>query len=169
MRIKPYFLFDDGIFPNSPTLPLLIYENAAELTSADPAAVFERLFSAHGWGNGWRNGVFGFHHYHSSAHEVLGVYQGQADVQFGGEDGIIAQVAAGDIVIIPAGVAHKKIQSSRDFAVVGAYPIGQNPDTCYGEPSERPQTDQRIAKLALPAADPIYGQDGGLFSYWLMP
>jgi len=164
--IIQHVLQDDGVFPNNPALSLLLYPQAVELTGPDPAAVFERLFAAHRWGHGWRNGVFSYHHYHSSAHEVLGVYRGDAEVQFGGEEGVIAEVTVGDVVIIPAGVAHKKLHSSRDFAVVGAYPIGQRPDTCYGEPGERPKANQRIAGLALPEADPVWGQDGGLLMHW---
>ena len=166
MKITHYLLHDNGVFPNNPALPLLVYPQAVELAGPDPATVFERLFSSHRWGGGWRNGIFGFHHYHSTAHEVLGVYRGDAEVQFGGEDGVIAQVTVGDVVIIPAGVAHKKLRSSSDFAVVGAYPIGQRPDICHGEPGERPQADHRIAQLALPEADPVGGQSGGLFAYW---
>ena len=37
---------------------------------------FEELFHGNGWGNGWRNGIFPFHHYHSTAHEVLGIAAG---------------------------------------------------------------------------------------------
>ena len=36
---------DDGVVPNHPTWPLIIYRNAAKLPATlDPAAVFEDLF-----------------------------------------------------------------------------------------------------------------------------
>ena len=116
-------LKDDGVFPNS-KLPLLVYRQAVVIPERDPAAVFERLFAAHGWGDSWRNGIYAYHHYHNTAHEVLGVYRGSAKVQLGGERGITCEVSVGDVIIIPAGVAHKSLGSSADFGVVGAYPEG---------------------------------------------
>lgn len=153
-------LTDDGIYPNNPNLSLLLYQNAVQLTEPDPARVFEDLFHTNHWGGGWRNGIFNFHHYHSSAHEVLGVYRGQAEIQLGGDNGITLTIKAGDVVVIPAGVAHKNLGASHDFAVVGAYPQRQNPDTCYGKAGERPQADRNIACVPLPAADPVYGESG---------
>ena len=75
---------DDGIFPNNENLPLLLYTSAVTLPETDPATAFEALFSMNRWEGSWRNGIYGFHHYHSTAHEVLGIYRGQAQVQFGG-------------------------------------------------------------------------------------
>ncbi|MCP4397543.1 MAG: hypothetical protein GY801_09630 [bacterium] len=160
-------LKDDGIYPNNERLPLLAYQGAVQLHGADSAALFEKLFRAHHWGGSWRNGVFNYHHYHSSAHEVLGVYGGTAQVQLGGEQGLVLSIQAGDVLIIPAGVAHKNLGGSRDFHVVGAYPDGQRPDICYGRDGERPQADRNIARLARPQEDPLYGADGPLFEHWL--
>jgi uncharacterized protein YjlB len=159
-------LTDDGIFPNNPNLPVLVYPEAVSLVVHDPAAVFEALFTTHGWGNGWRNGIYGFHHYHSTAHEVLGVFRGHATVQCGGEHGITLSIQAGDVIVIPVGVAHKNVGCSRDFGVVGAYPFGQNWDTCYGRPGERPQADRNITRVALPQADPVHGAHGPLVTHW---
>ncbi|WP_250123845.1 cupin domain-containing protein [Chroococcidiopsis sp. CCMEE 29] len=65
------------------------------------------------------------HHYHSTAHEVLGISRGKAAVRLGGDArGQTFEVRAGDVIIIPAGVAHKNLDSSSDFLVVGAYPLG---------------------------------------------
>jgi uncharacterized protein YjlB len=158
-------LADDGTFPNS-SLPLVVFRGAFALASEDPARMMERAFSANGWGGGWRNGIYGFHHYHSSAHEVLGVYQGSARVQLGGERGIVVGIAVGDVVIIPAGVAHRNLGASLDFAVVGAYPDGQRVDMNYGKAGERPGADKRIAKVALPRKDPVHGAAGPLLTLW---
>jgi uncharacterized protein YjlB len=158
-------LADDGTFPNSP-LPLVVFPGAIALAGEDPARTIERTFSAHGWGGGWRNGIYGFHHYHSSAHEVLGVYRGSARVQLGGERGIALHIAAGDVVVIPAGVAHKNLGASLDLAVVGAYPDGQRVDMNYGKAGERPGADTRIAGVALPRMDPVHGADGPLLALW---
>jgi uncharacterized protein YjlB len=135
-------------------------------TERDPATVFEHLFHTNQWGGAWRNGVYSYHHYHSTAHEVLGVYGGSAKVQLGGEQGLTLTIQHGDVVIIPAGVAHKNLGASRDFRIVGAYPLGQYPDMNYGQPEERPQADRNIEGVPLPSSDPIYGLDGPLSSYW---
>jgi uncharacterized protein YjlB len=49
-------------------------------------------------------------------------------------------------------VAHKNIESSDDFGVVGAYPEGQDWYMNYGKPGERPKADKNIARLPLPLA-----------------
>ena len=154
------WLHDDGIFPNNPRFPLLKYGNAVPIQGPDPAALFESLFNDNSWVGSWRNGVYGMHHYHSSAHEVLGVYSGSALLQFGGEQGIRVEVKAGDVAVIPAGVAHKRVHSSDDFRVVGAYPEGQVWDMCYGREGERPRADHAIASVPLPRTDPVYGDTG---------
>jgi uncharacterized protein YjlB len=159
-------LTDDGTFPNNPRLPLLKYSGALKPEGDDPASVFEECFHSHRWGGSWRNGVYGMHHYHSSAHEVLGVYCGSAEIQLGGEQGVRVEVAAGDVVVIPAGVAHKRIRSSPDFGVVGAYPEGQRWDMCYGKKGERPATDRNIVRVPDPETDPVYGGEGPLLKLW---
>ncbi len=166
-EVKPIVLKDDGTYPNNEKLPLLVYQAALKLPQHDPAATIEALFEANRWDGSWRNGIYGFHHYHSTAHEVLGVYSGSARVRFGGENGISLEVTRGDVVIIPAGVAHKNLGSDPDFRVVGAYPMGQSWDMCYGEPQERPRADRNIARVALPGSDPVHGVGGPLNDYWL--
>ncbi len=162
-----YLLKDDGSIPNNKKLPLLVYQNALKLPAQNLAGVIEDIFRANQWGASWRNGVYSFHHYHSTAHEVLAVYQGKAKVQFGGENGVIISVGPGDVVIISAGVGHKNLGSSRDFRVVGAYPPGQRCDMNYGKPGERPQADENIARVPLPPTDPVYGSNGPLIDHWL--
>ena len=108
---------DDGSIPNS-NMPLLVYRNAVP---ADAAAI-ERVFAANRWPPAWRNGVHPFHHFHSSAHEVLGVARGEASVLFGGPSGTVVLVRAGDVVVVPAGVAHCNQGQSSDLLIVGAYP-----------------------------------------------
>jgi uncharacterized protein YjlB len=166
-QVVYHIIKDDGIYPNNETLPLLVYQNALTLPkNHNPAAIFETLFEANQWGGSWRNGVYGFHHYHSTAHEVLGVFGGTARIQLGGEKGMTLSVSRGDVVVIPAGVAHKNLGASQDFRVVGAYPFGQSPDMCYGKSNERPQADQNIARVAFPKSDPVYGSRGPLIEHW---
>jgi len=161
-------LSDDGNFPNS-KLPLLIYHNAIPATAPDMAAFFEQLYAAHGWGGIWRNGIYAYHHYHSTAHEVLGVYRGSAKLQLGGPRGIIQKIQPGDVLIIPAGVAHKNLAPSPGFGVVAAYPQGQEWDMNYGGTGERPHVDDNIARVPLPNTDPIYGASGPLLEKWGTP
>jgi uncharacterized protein YjlB len=81
-------------------------------------------------------------------------------------DGKIVTVKAGDVIVIPAGVAHKNIDQSPDFKVVGAYPTGQTPDMKYGKLGERPMTDGNIRKVPLPTNDPVFGKTRQLIQHW---
>src|SRR5437870_6282647 len=75
-------------------------------------------------------------------------------------------VQSGDVIVIPAGVAHQKLDASSDFAVVGAYPDGRDWDLLRGRPGERPEADRKIAALPIPDNDPIYGAEGPLRQVW---
>ena len=165
-HVAAHQLVDCGTFPNNSRLPLLAYQGALCLPEQDPAALIEALLHTNDWGGSWRNGVYGYQHYHSTAHEVLGVYSGAAEVQLGGEDGVVVSIERGDVVIIPAGVAHKNLGAAGDFRVVGAYPRGQRPDMQYGKADERPFADRNIARVPLPANDPIFGACGPLIERW---
>lgn len=148
-------------------MPLLVYKNTFEANDA-LADAMEETFTANNWKNSWRNGVYPYHHYHSITHEVVGVYKGNAQLQMGGENGEIIDVEAGDVLVIPAGVGHKKISASDDFAVVGAYPGGKDYDLMTGEEGERPAADKRIAQVPLPETDPVQGTEGGVTKLWTM-
>jgi uncharacterized protein YjlB len=160
---RSYPLVDDGTIPNSP-LPLLVYE-AALPHDASPQA-FEGLFAAHRWTGSWRNGIYAFHHYHSTTHEVLGIYSGTAKVKFGGRAGVSLAVSAGDVVVIPAGVGHCLESGSADLGVVGAYPDGRDWNLCRGLAGERPAADAAIAAVPLPQTDPLGGATGPLPRLW---
>jgi hypothetical protein len=54
--------------PKNDHLPALLYKNAITVEGANPAALFEAQFQRNGWPPQWRDGVYGFHHYHSTAH-----------------------------------------------------------------------------------------------------
>lgn len=160
------FFADDGRIPNN-RLPVLIYRRALLFRTRNPAGEMEKLFRANGWGGTWRNGIYAFPHYHSTAHEVLGVASGSASVRFGGETGETLRLEAGDVVLLPAGTGHQRIAASTDFEVVGAYPKGQKADLVRADEfSDRPQADERIRKVALPERDPVCGGEGGLTELW---
>jgi len=156
---------DDGIIPNN-RLPLLLYRGVLPVGGADPATRVVQLFAANNWTNSWRNGIYPFHHYHSTSHEVLGVYRGSVTVRLGGEQGKDFDVRAGDVIVIPAGVGHKNLGHSEDFGVVGAYPDGRDWDLLTGKPGERPQADKNIASLPIPDNDPVFGPEGPLQGSW---
>ena len=158
---------DDGAIPNNPRLPFILYRGAVDLSNcSDPAAVFEELFRSNGWGNSWRNGIYGFVHYHSSAHEVLGIARGWAKVRFGGDHGKVYDLSAGDVVVLPAGTGHQSLSASKDLLVVGAYPPGAQYDECRGSSQERARALQSIPKVPLPQMDPVYGAGGPLLEAW---
>lgn len=165
IKIISLLLKDDPVFPNS-KYPLLIYKSVWEIPKLLAARSIERHLKENLWENSWRNGVFDYHHYHSTAHEVMAVYEGRAKILFGGENGVEVNIEKGDIVIVPAGVSHKRINASEDFKIVGAYPQGQDYDMKYCQPGERPKADQQIKKVPLPKADPVYGKTGPLMKYW---
>ena len=166
--IEDYFFADDGVVPNNPRLPLIVYRGALE-TDGDAAARCVALFDRNGWTGAWKNGVYAHHHYHSSAHEVLGVAAGWVRVRLGGEGGQTVELRAGDVVVIPAGVAHKNEGASPDVLVVGAYPGGRSPDMCRPGVQERERALPNIGKVALPACDPVYGKSGPLLERWRAP
>ncbi len=162
--VQTYRFDDDGTVPNS-RLPLVVYRGALP-AGGDRAASCERMFAAHGWPDSWRNGIYAHHHYHSTAHEVLGIASGHATVRLGGEGGQTVALSAGDVVVIPAGVAHKGESASGDLLVIGAYPKGQTPDLCRAGAAQHNQALAAIAAVPLPAADPVTGGAGPLLEAW---
>jgi uncharacterized protein YjlB len=165
-QVVAHLLAPDGAIPNHPRWPLLVYPGAVALAGPDPAAIFERLFDRNRWPAAWRNGVFPFHHYHSTAHEALGVYSGEVTVQFGGDGGVEITARPGDVVVLPAGTGHKKIAARGALGIVGAYPAGQHPDTCTPLTASARRSRQTVARVPLPAYDPVFGAGGPLFEHW---
>jgi uncharacterized protein YjlB len=160
------FVFDDdGLIPNS-RLPLILRRGAITPDAGDPAKAFERSFAKNGWTNSWRDGIFDYHHYHSTAHEVIGLAAGFATVRFGGEGGETVGLTAGDVVAIPAGVGHARITQSDDLLVVGAYAEGRDWDVVRDDPGQIAAARRRIAQVPLPGADPVDGETGPLMKLW---
>jgi uncharacterized protein YjlB len=157
---------DDGNIPNNPTLPLLIYPQVLTDDEQDPSHC-EELLAENGWGGAWVDGVFPYHHYHSISHEVLCVVAGSASITFGGPEGEMVEVVAGDVVVIPAGVGHCRESSGGGFSVIGAYPQGQeNYDLRTGEEGDRPEVLENIRNVPLPETDPLFGGEGPLLRRW---
>jgi len=157
---------DDGIIPNHPHWPLVIYRGAVQSKEDfDPAAVFEDLFERNGWGDSWRDGIYDYVHYHSRIHEVLGIARGQGKVQFGGLKGRAITLKAGDVAILPAGTGHQCLSAGKDLLVIGAYPSTGSYDEC-ARSEDRKAALKIIPKVARPRKDPVYGGEGPLLKLW---
>ncbi|MEB2846659.1 cupin [Endobacterium cereale] len=145
--------------PNNPRFPVLVYKVA--LTDAKS---FENLFASNGWSGIWTNGVFDYQHYHSAAHEALGIRQGHATLLIGGPGGEAMSVEQGDCLVLPAGTGHRNLDCSADFQVVGAYPPGQQADILTAAATSRQLAT--IRSLPRPETDPVTGASVGLIEAW---
>lgn len=157
---------DNDPFPNNNNLEVCIYKENFSPENARLVEKIEQCFEKNRWPPAWRNGLYEMHHFHSKAHEVLGVYSGWVQACFGGPGGRVLKAAAGDVIIIPAGVSHRNLKQSADFKVVGAYPEGQRWNMKFGTTGDRPRVDREIQAVSLPQADPVYGKDGPLLALW---
>lgn len=161
LRLAP-----NGWIPNHPRLPVLVYRDAIAPSGRDPAARFEARFAQNGWPPQWRNGVYDFHHFHPSTHEVLGIAAGTARVMLGGPlpGGHEVTLRAGDVAVLPAGTGHCRIEASRDFLVVGAYPPDQ--DTGISRTALDAERLAALERVGYPKSDPLYGAQGPLVKLW---
>ena len=159
MELETWHAPPGDTIPNHPGFPVLVYRGTG---MRDPMTARSR-FAEHGWGGSWVDGVFDFHHFHSTSHEVLAVVAGRATLELGGPQGEAFEVAAGDVVVLPAGTGHRRAVADGSFTVVGAYPAGQERyDLLRGDdPAEVEAARERIAALGAPPEDPVGGDGGG--------
>jgi uncharacterized protein YjlB len=184
-----FLIIEADTSPNNGELPLILYKAAVQFGDKEPESVFEEIFWGNAWADGFRDGTFPFHHYHSAAHEVVGVARGRAVLQFGGPTGPVVEVKAGDAAVIPAGVVHRRIDDAPGFSVVGAYPHHQVPDCCVLSESDariaevHPDAVDLVVKFigetalaaikasisatVLPETDPLSGTGGPIADLWL--
>jgi uncharacterized protein YjlB len=160
MRLETWEAPPGDRIPNNPRFPVLLYRGVEAVTGAEAARA---LFAEHGWGGSWTNGVFDFHHFHSTSHEVLAVVAGSATLELGGPQGRAFEVAAGDVIVLPAGTGHRRARADGGFTVVGAYPAGQEDyDLLRGDDAaEVAAARERIATLGPPPQDPVGGEGVG--------
>lgn len=104
-------------------------------------------------------------HYHSTTHEALGIFKGSANLRFGVADAesssdatkhVDLHVEAGDVLVIPAGVAHRCITEKGGFKMDGFYPVGAKEwnMNCGGESEAT-----RSINVPVPGKDPVVGDD----------
>jgi len=151
MQLEQWTAPAGEMIPNG-RFPVLIY-HGVDVTDV------QGLLAANGWGGSWVNGVFDFHHFHSTSHEVLAVISGSACLELGGPQGASFDVAAGDVLVLPAGTGHRRASADADFRVVGAYPAGQEDYDVLRESDEAALA--RIAALPAPERDPVGGEGVG--------
>lgn len=164
MQPELLILEPNGWMPNNPCSPVILYRRVAGGEREALAREFEKRFGTHGWPPQWRDTVYDYHHYHSAAHEALGIAAGNATLALGGPNCAKVHVAAGDVLVLPAGTGHCRSEASSDFLVVGAYPAGQEWDICREAPS--PAQRESLLTLPAPREDPVEGPGGLLTRIW---
>jgi uncharacterized protein YjlB len=147
--------------PNS-NLPVLLYRGVLAANAAGKAKRFRERFQENGWSGLWTDTVYDYMHFHSNAHEVLGIAEGRVSIRLGGESGPLFRLKAGDMLVLPAGVGHRRVGDDDGLKVVGAYPRGQSH-------YDMKRKGRRVPKVALPASDPFYGDEGPLIRAWQSP
>ncbi|NYS79331.1 MULTISPECIES: cupin [Halomonadaceae] len=111
------------------------------------------MFKRHGWPPAWRYHLYDFDHFHSTAHEALGIFRGHGWAAHGQE----LMLYSGDVLVLPAGVGHASLEANDDFCMVGAYPPGQEPEIERGDPAQLEVAQERVAAVALPEDSPVGG------------
>ena len=161
--VRTHRFEDDGVIPNS-HLPVVVYPMAC--TAADASTWLELTFARNGWTNNWRDIVLPYDHFHSTTHEVLGVGRGSVSLKIGGPRGLVVDLSAGDVVVLPAGVGHFSVSGHTDYEMVGGYPLGRSWDMRTGLAEERDEVLANLARLDLPETDPVFGSTGPLLELW---
>jgi uncharacterized protein YjlB len=83
------------------------------------------------------------------------------ELELFGRGGTRVRIAAGDVVVMPAGVSHQMVGSSPDIMMVGGYADGRDWDNMEEEkitPEAFRDAAKRIMMLPIPARDPATGE-----------
>ncbi|KAJ0279403.1 hypothetical protein CBS470a_009274 [Colletotrichum nupharicola] len=111
----------------------------------------------------------------------VGIFQGRSELVFGegGSDpagsGVRCWVRPGDVVVVPAGVAHasvadeKAAPGEKEYRYVGVYP--EESPQWRSEMGRKPLQEKQglveeVEGVGLPRMDPLYGVDGPLTKIW---
>ncbi len=158
IRIRKIYFGKGDDVPNS-ALPILLYRAVLPPHAAGKANVFRARFRSAGWKGIWTDTIYDYTHFHSNAHEVLGIAEGKVTLRLGGEEGSLFRLKAGDMLVLPAGVGHRRLGGDDGLKVIGAYPRGQS----HFDMKRRGRV---IPKVTLPSTDPFYGTAGPLLKIW---
>lgn len=93
---------------------------------------------------------------------MLGIAEGKVSVRLGGDAGRSFRLKAGDMLVIPAGIGHKRIGDDDGLKVIGAYPRGQSK-------FDIKRKGRAVPQVPLPKTDPFFGEDGPLIHLWNGP
>jgi uncharacterized protein YjlB len=157
-RVRKLYFERAADVPNS-TLPVLLYRAVLAPHTAAKANAFRQRFKAAGWTGLWTDTIYDHTHFHSNAHEVLGIAEGKVTLKLGGEEGSLFRLKAGDMLVLPAGVGHRRLGGDDGLQVIGAYPRGQS----HYDMKSR---GRAMPRVAMPSADPFYGMVGPLIQAW---
>jgi uncharacterized protein YjlB len=161
-HLETLYFKPNGRVPNS-RFPVLIHRGVIKAADGvDLADAIEATFRRNDWLNNWRElGVYDYYHFHSTSHEVLGMARGTITLQLGGEGGTIVKLTPGDVVVLPAGTSHTRLDNSSDSQMVGGYPDGRDWDLIrdeLGTEAEAKAAVKLIGSLPIPARDPATGE-----------
>jgi uncharacterized protein YjlB len=108
MRVRKIYFGKAADVPNS-TLPVLLYRAILLPQTANKAKIFRDRFRGAGWKGLWTDTIYDYTHFHSNAHEVLGIAEGRVTLRLGGEEGSLLRLKAGDMLVLPAGIGHRRV------------------------------------------------------------
>ena len=123
MRVRKIYFDKAADVPNS-LLPVLLYRAVMPSHTPRKAATFREHFKGAGWTGRWTDTIYDYTHFHSNAHEVLGIAERKVTLRLGGAAGSLFRVRAGDMLVLPAGVRHRRVGGDEGLKVIGAYPRG---------------------------------------------
>lgn len=153
-KISRLYMQDDGIYPNNARYPLIFLHDCWHDSGQEAS---EKIVNQ-GWTSPWAWGIFSYHHYHSTAWELLLCVKGHAKVQIGGPSGPKVDVGKGDLLYIPPGLAHKQLETEGGFLLLGAYPDPTvNVDVLRDTPTEKQR--KNIENCLPPQMDPLLEVD----------
>jgi uncharacterized protein YjlB len=159
MKIPRRVYFERASDVPNTKLPVLLFRGALAATAPAKGRRFRDAFRRNGWAGVWTDTIYDYTHFHSNAHEVLGIAKGKVTIILGGAQGRRFRLKAGDMLAIPAGVGHRRASNDAGLKVIGAYPRGQSH-------FDMRRKGRAVPHVPLPDSDPLYGKGGPLTRCW---